>query len=63
MKPLPTTRTIKRTAWAAGYTGVVGLAKAIGRSRETVYQALENPQSYGPTIRAIEKALGLNKRD
>lgn len=52
-----TTRNLAQLAWASGHRGVSGLARAIGRHRVTVYQAVQNPARHTPTIRAIRKAL------
>ena len=52
-----TTRNLARLAWASGHRGVTGLAKAIGRHRVTLYQAIQSPEQHRPTVRAIKRAL------
>jgi DNA-binding phage protein len=37
--------------------GITGLAREIGKSREAIYFAIENPSRYRPTVRAIQKRL------
>lgn len=54
-----TTRTLKAHAWAKGFDGATGLARRLGRRRETLYHAIRNPARYKPTIRAIQQALGI----
>lgn len=43
--------------WKAGYRGVTGVAKAIGKSRVTVHQAVNHPQTYSPTMKKLRKVL------
>lgn len=50
---------LRMLAWRRGFHGVVGLAKAIGRSRVTVHRAVKRPNSFRPTYTLVEKALGL----
>jgi len=44
-------------AHRAGFNGVAGLARAIGRSRQTVYAAVKQPQRHRPTLRLIQASL------
>jgi hypothetical protein len=52
-------RTLKILAWRAGHHGVSGLARHLGRSRETLHRAVRNPERYGPTVAAIKAAFGI----
>ena len=49
--------TLNQRAWAAGFRGVAGLAKHVGRHRVTLHNAVRYPERYGPTVAAIEEAL------
>ena len=51
------TDTIQELSWQAGFKGVPGLAKAIGRSRCTVWRAVRWPDQFGPTYKLITEAL------
>lgn len=46
---------VRRLAWQAGFDGLNGLAKAIGRNRITVWRAAK--LQTGPTYELIIKAL------
>lgn len=52
-----TRENLKARAWRAGYDGVNGLAKHIGRHPVTVHKAIRWPDQFGPTYRAILEAL------
>lgn len=54
-------RRLRDLADAAGFDGVHGLARHLGRNRVTIYKALRFPSQYGPTITAIEHALGIHE--
>ena len=52
-----TTSNLRRLAWKNGFDGVVGLARAIGRSKVTVYRAVKRPHHFGPTVRKLREVL------
>lgn len=52
-----TPRELRRLAHVRGYDGVAGLARRIGRSRQTVYRALRNPERFGPTVELIRRHI------
>ena len=54
-----TTKTLTAHAWASGFRGTSGLAKRLGRRRETLYRAIRDPRRYRPTHDAILSALGM----
>lgn len=49
--------TLRELCWRAGYSGVVGLARHLGRSRVTIHRAVRWPDQFGPTYELIRKAL------
>lgn len=51
-----TPSTLKAHCRAAGLT-ITGLAFQIGRSRQALYYAVENPRRFSPTYNLIRKAL------
>lgn len=48
---------LARLAWLNGHKGVAGLSRAVGKHRVTIYRAVKQPKRYGPTFRAIKRAL------
>jgi hypothetical protein len=50
-------KNLRELAWKAGYRGVVGLAKAMNKSRVTVHRAAKRPKRYGPTYQKLEELL------
>lgn len=53
------TETVDRLSWLRGFQGVAGLARHIGRSRNTVWRAVRWPDQFGPTFKLIEEALAI----
>lgn len=52
-----TTGNLRLLCWQAGFHGVAGLAREIGRSRITVHRAVRWPDQFGPTYKLIQEKL------
>lgn len=52
-----TSRNLARLAAINGFASVEDLASEVRRNRVTLYTALRLPSAYGPTIRALDRAL------
>ena len=52
-----TKKNLRLLCWQAGYHGVAGVARAIGKDRATVHRAVSNPRRYGPTVKQLLEVL------
>jgi hypothetical protein len=50
-------KNLRRLAALNGHTGIADLARKIGKSRAAIYAAVDRPHQFGPTWRAMERAL------
>ena len=57
VKSQVTVQNLNQLCYVAGYRGVAGLARHIGRHRVTVWKAVRWPDQNGPTFNLISEAL------
>jgi len=57
LKSKITKKNLRMLCWRAGYEGVTGVSKAIGKSRISVHRAVVSPNSYKPTMKLLQEVL------
>lgn len=54
-------KNLRTLAWKRGFRGVVGLAKKMKVSRVSLHRAVNQPNTFKPLYRRIEKILKPNE--